>query len=203
MPARSSASPRPRVLTLLPVNQLCTPRTNRVKPHTKLGSTLTTHAHNPSEPVVNDGTQTAGRETAFFAESHSEFCDPRRPPAPAEVTSPTHSTCQTPRNRLIDSFIRGIWQVRLNADSQLRRRNTIGPRCNHSGSPAGSDIARHSVFWSSPTIPEGDPPRSTPGKNNPVSSRGATGPQETPNDSRRGVSGPGTFSNSGRDNFDL
>jgi hypothetical protein len=39
-------------------------------------------------------------------------------------------------------------------DSQLRRRNTSGPRCNHSG-PVGNDIARPSVFWSSPTIPEG------------------------------------------------
>ena len=33
-------------------------------------------------------------------------------------------TCQTQRTRLIDSFIRGIWQVRLNADSQLQPRNT-------------------------------------------------------------------------------
>jgi hypothetical protein len=39
----------PRLLTLLPVNQLRTPGTNRVKAHAKLGSTVSIHADNVIE----------------------------------------------------------------------------------------------------------------------------------------------------------
>jgi hypothetical protein len=42
-------------------------------------------------------------------------------------------------------------------DSQLRRRNTSGPRCNHSVSPVGNDIARPSVFLVLADHPGGRP----------------------------------------------
>jgi hypothetical protein len=59
-------------------------------------------------------------------------------------------------------------------DSRLRRRNTSGPRCNHSGSPVGNDIARPSVFWSSPTVPGGRPSANDASRAGPLFDREAS-----------------------------
>jgi hypothetical protein len=74
-------------------------------------------------------------------------------------------------------------------DSQLRRRNTSGPRCNHSGSPAGNDIARHSVFWSSPTLPGVETLRERCIVDKALSDFGAPLPQNRGDDSRVGPYG--------------
>jgi hypothetical protein len=92
-----------RLLTLLAVNQLGAPGTNRVKAHTKLGSTLGIHAHHAIE-------------------SYSER---KETPLPDALNVPK------PTPRLINSFSRGIYPRQLNADSQLRRRNTRAGTFDH------------------------------------------------------------------------
>src|SRR5216684_2261060 len=95
------------LLTLLAVNQLRAPGTSRVKAHTKFGSTLGIHAHHAIE-------------------SYSE----RRQTLPDALNVPK------PTPRLINSFSRGIYPRQLNADPQLRRRNSrAGPGATISARP--------------------------------------------------------------------
>jgi hypothetical protein len=50
----------PGLLTLLAINQLRAPGTDRVKAHAKLGSALGVHADNALTRIVNEGRHTAG-----------------------------------------------------------------------------------------------------------------------------------------------